>query len=210
MNDLEKDLLIKSKNGNTNAFAKLVETYQKKVFNIAFRMLGNYNDAADLSQEVFIKVFKSLKSFKEQAMFSTWIYRITSNACLDELRKRKNIKFIYIDEEIKTEDGEVQKQIAFNGPSPEESYETKEIKEAVSEAIHSLSEEHRLIIILRDIQGFSYDEISRIIKIPEGTVKSRINRARQALRNILSSKRELWAANFVKRIERRDDHERLL
>lgn len=198
MIDDEKNLLTKAKNNDIDAFEKLIEIYQKKVFNIAFRMMGNYEDANDAAQEVFIRVFRSLESFKEQSAFSTWIYRITTNVCLDELRKKKNKKLIYIDEEIKNEDGEVKRQIESDEPTPEILAEKNEIKKFINEAINSLSEEHKLVIVLRDIQGFSYNEIASITKTPEGTVKSRINRARQALKEILVLKKELLSEEFVK------------
>lgn len=198
MIDDEKNLLTKAKNNDIDAFEKLIEAYQKKVFNIAFRILGNYDDANDAAQEVFIRVYRSLNSFKEQSTFSTWIYRITTNVCLDELRKRKNNKLVYIDEEIKNEDGEMKRQIESDEPSPDIIAEKNELKRQINEAINDLTDEHKLVIVLRDIQGFSYSEIADITKIPEGTVKSRINRARQSLREIIVNKKELLNEEFVK------------
>lgn len=198
MSENERLLVEKSKSGDIGAFEQLVENYQKKVFNIALRMIGNYDDAGDLTQEVFIRVFKSIKSFKEQSSFSTWLYRITTNVCLDELRKRKNKKVISLDEELKLDDSEVKRQIESDDPSPEETAEKEELKKIIKKAINDLTEEHRVVIVLRDIQGFSYEEISRIINCPEGTVKSRINRARQALKELLKSKRELLSGDYVK------------
>ena len=198
MSDNEKYLLERAKSGEVEAFERLIEGYQKKVFNIALRMIGNYDDASELAQEVFIKVYKSIRSFKEESSFSTWIYKITSNVCLDEIRKRKNKKVVYLDDDVKLEDGEVRHQIEDDSPSPEALLERKEIKRVVKEAIQSLSEEHRLVIVMRDLQGMSYEEIGKIVKCPEGTVKSRINRARQALKEILKRKRELLNEEYVK------------
>jgi len=198
MSESEKHLLERAKKGDIAAFELLVEGYQKKAFNIAYRMLGNYDDANDLVQETFIRIFKSIKNFKEQSSFSTWVYRITTNVCLDELRKRKNKNFVSIDEDIKLDDSDVKRQIESDAPTPEETLERKEIKKIVGDAIGELSEEHRLVVVLRDIQGFSYEEIARITKCPEGTVKSRINRARQALKEVLKTKRELFAGDYVK------------
>ncbi len=198
MSDNERILLEKSKKGDVEAFEQLIESYQKKIFNIAFRMTGNYNDAGELTQEVLVRVFRSIKSFREEASLSTWIYRITTNTCLDELRKRKNKKVISLEEEIKTEDGELRRQIVDAAPSPEELAERNEIKRCVDAAVRQLPDEQRTMIILRDIQGFSYDEISRILKCPQGTVKSRISRARLALRDILKNSGELFNASFVK------------
>lgn len=198
MSDREKLLLDKAKTGDVTAFEELIEGYQRKIFNIALRIVGNYDDANDLAQEVLIRIYKSIGNFKEQSSFSTWIYRITTNVCLDDIRKRKNRKVISLDEEIRVEDGEMQRQIVSNDPLPEDTAERGELRELVNGAIRSLSEEHRLVIVLRDLQGFSYEEIARILKCPEGTIKSRINRARQALKNVLQSKRELLFEDYVK------------
>ncbi|HOJ11975.1 MAG TPA: sigma-70 family RNA polymerase sigma factor [Clostridiales bacterium] len=199
MENNEKVLIEKSQNGDIEAFEKLIEAYQRKVFNIALGMFGNYEDASDMAQEVFIRIFKSIKSFKGQSLFSTWLYRITTNVCLDELRKRKNKNVISIDEEIHLDDGEgVVRQIIDESPSPDVIAEKKELKKVVNDAILELSAEHKEVIILRDIQGFSYDEIAEIIKCPQGTVKSRINRARNILKEILKNKKELWDKEYVK------------
>jgi RNA polymerase sigma-70 factor (ECF subfamily) len=197
MIDHEKTLLEKARQGDAEAFEKLIEAYQKKVFNIALRMLGNYDDACDIAQEVFIRAFKSIKDFREQAMFSTWIYKIATNACLDELRRRKNRVFISIDEEVKLEEGDLKRQIEDDKPSPDIEVEQNEMREEINKAISELSEEHRVVIVLRDIQGFTYEEIAKITKCPEGTVKSRINRARQALKEILKPRMELLNEEFV-------------
>jgi RNA polymerase sigma-70 factor (ECF subfamily) len=194
----ENDLVKKAKNGDVEAFERLVEGYQKKVFNIAYRMLGNYDDASELAQEALIKIYKSLKSFKEESQLSTWIYRITTNVCLDELRKRKNKAVVYIDEKIRSEDDEITRQVEDKQPTPEQRAEQNEVKKAINNAIQSLSQDYKIVIILRDIQGLSYDEIAEILKCPTGTVKSRINRARQSLKELLLRKKELFDTDFVK------------
>ncbi|HEX3030181.1 MAG TPA: sigma-70 family RNA polymerase sigma factor [Clostridia bacterium] len=198
MSENEKALLKKAKDGDVEAFESLVERYQKKVYNIALRITGNSEDAAEIAQEALIRVFRSLKNFKEESSFSTWIFRITTNLCLDEIRKRKNKQVVYINDEIKLDDGEVKIQIEDKSPGPEEKAQTNEVRRIVNDAIQSLSEEHRTIIVLRDIEGFSYEEIARIVKCPEGTVKSRINRARQSLKDILKKKKELISEYYVK------------
>jgi len=200
MNENEKHLLESAKKGDIEAFEKLIETHEKKVFNIALRMMGNSEDAKDMAQETFIRVYRSLGDFKEQSSLSTWIYRITTNICLDELRKRKNKKVLYIDDNIKSDDGEIKRDIVSDDLTPEEKVERDEIKRMLNSAINDLSDEHRTVIILRDIQGFSYKEISDITNCPEGTVKSRICRARQALKEILVSKRELFKDRYVKEL----------
>lgn len=198
MADNDKILLEKAKSGDINAFEKLVEAYQRKVYNIAFRMIGSPDDAYDLAQEVLIRIYKSIGGFKEQSSFSTWVYRITTNVCLDEIRKRKLKRTVSLDQDIKLDDSEVKREIESDDPPPDELAAKKEIKRTVTEAIGLLNEEHRTVIVLRDIQGFSYEEIAKIINCPEGTVKSRINRARQALKIILEKKRELIEEYYVK------------
>jgi RNA polymerase sigma-70 factor (ECF subfamily) len=198
MSTSEQILLERSKAGDIAAFEMLVEAYQKKIFNLAFRMIGNYDDAGDLAQEALIRVYKSIAGFKAQSSFSTWIYRITTNVCLDEIRKRKNKKVLSLDEEIHVEDGEMQRQIESDDPLPEEVFEREELRQIVGDAIASLPEEQRTVLTLRDLQGLSYEEIADILDCPGGTVKSRINRARQALKNALLTKRELLDEEYVK------------
>lgn len=194
-----EDILIKkSGKGDVKAFGELIEAYENKVFNIALGILKNYDDANDMAQEAFIRIFKSIKSFKGESAFSTWIYRITVNVCLDEFRKRKNKKTFSIDEDIRFGDSEITREIIDDSPSPDTIVEKNELKKVVHDAISELSEEHQTVIVLRDIQGFSYEEISEMTKTPQGTVKSRISRARNALKDILKNKKELNDIYFVK------------
>lgn len=194
----ESFLIKKAARGDVESFEKLIEAHQKKVFNIALGMLKNPADAEDIAQDVFIKVYKSLKNFKGQSSFSTWLYRVTTNTCLDELRRRKTRQTFSIDEEIVTQEGEVSKQVVDDSPSPDEILEKNELKRNISHAISKLAKEHRTVIVLRDMQGFSYEEIANILQLPLGTVKSRINRARLTLKDILKADRELYGLDFVK------------
>jgi RNA polymerase sigma-70 factor (ECF subfamily) len=170
--------------GNDKAFEEIVNRYQKRIFSLCYRMCSNEQDALDLSQEVFLRVYHSLKSFKGSSSFSTWVYRIASNICIDHLRKEKKIKVVSLTPA--TEDDDTP---SFDLPddtySPEESYRKKELAEAISGALTRLSPDHRRIIVLRDINQLSYDEISEILDLEPGTVKSRIFRARDQLRKIL-------------------------
>jgi len=111
MSSSEKELIKRAKKGDVEAFEQLIEGCQKKVFNIALRMLGNYDDASELAQEVFLKAYKSIKNFKGDSLFNTWIYKVTTNACLDEIRKRKNKKVVYLDEDIELGGNEIKRQI---------------------------------------------------------------------------------------------------
>ena len=198
MNDIDKRLIVKSQNGDITAFEKLIESYQKKVFNIALGIIGNYDDASELAQEVFIKIYKSINSFKGDSSFSTWIYRITTNVCLDEIRKRKKAYTVSLDEDIELKEGNVNRQIADERYTPHENFERKEINKVLRDSIAKLPEDQKIAVVLRDIQGFSYDEIAKYTNCSLGTVKSRINRARQNLRSIINENRELFDNNYVK------------
>lgn len=187
----ENDIIKKCKDGNREAFNKLVEKYQSQVVNIAYGMLSDKEDAYDATQEVFIRVYKSIGSFKEKSSFSTWLYRITANICSDILRKRqKTTNTISINQVYDDENKEI--DIKDESPMPEEMAEITERQRAVRQAIRELSDEYRAVITLCDIEGMTYDEISQVLGLPSGTVKSRINRARNSLRKILSKKRELF------------------
>ncbi len=198
MGQNEQYLLKKAKAGDVAAFEELVESYQKKMFNLAYRIVGNPDDAADMVQEALIRIFRSIVKFKEQSSFSTWIYRITTNVCLDELRRRKSKKEFSLDQEIHGEEGDMQRQIKSDDILPDAAAEREELRGVVNDAINSLPEDQRIVISLRDIQGLSYNEISQVLDCPEGTVKSRINRARNALKNILSDRRELFSEESVR------------
>jgi RNA polymerase sigma-70 factor (ECF subfamily) len=198
MGQNEQELLKRAKAGDVAAFEELVEGYQKKLFSLAYRIVGNPEDAADMVQEALIRIFRSIAKFKEQSSFSTWIYRITTNVCLDELRKRKNKKEFSLDQEIHGEDGDMKRQIRSDEMLPDDLAEQEELRDIVNNAINSLPEDQRIVISLRDIQGLTYSEISQVLNCPEGTVKSRINRARNALKNVLSDKRELFFEEYVR------------
>lgn len=191
MNDETGILLKLAKEGDAGAFEKLISMHQKTVYNMAFRMLGNREDAYDAAQDVFIRVYKALPGFRQESMFSTWIYRITKNVCLDIIRKNKKQNTVSIDREVDYGDGPLTMQIEDTGPSPDETAERNELVKKVREGIAKLPEQHRIIIVMRDMQNLSYEEIAKILKCPEGTVKSRINRARNALRNLIEHGKEL-------------------
>jgi RNA polymerase sigma-70 factor (ECF subfamily) len=200
----EKLLIDKAKAGDIQSFEMLVEKHQKRIFNIALRVIGNHADAADLAQNALIRIYKSIGNFKEESSLSTWIYRITMNVCFDELRRRKNRKLISIEQEIQLDDGDVKRQLESESPQPSEAAEKKELKSIVRNAIEQLSDEHKEVIILRDLQAFSYDEIASILDLPVGTVKSRINRARSALKKILTENKELLSEYYVKQLRKED------
>lgn len=180
----EKELIKKAKAGDESSFESLILGCQSRAFNIAIRYLKNEEDAMDALQESFIKIFRHLNSFKEDSRFDTWVYRIVVNTCNDMLRKNSNQKIT--DSIFKTEDErETIIEIPDISGSPEEVFDKKEKTEHIKACLDKLNQEQKEIIILRDVHGFSYDEISEILECSIGTVKSRINRSRLRLREIL-------------------------
>ena len=172
--------------GNANAFEDLVLEYQKQVYHIALKMTGNEEDAFDLSQETFLKAFRALPTFRGEAGFGSWLYRMEANLCIDFLRKRKRRnagQIVSLDEE-----GEDRRPMELPDLSyePQSALEKKELREKVQMGLRRLPDEQRLILVLRDVEGFSYQEISDALKIELGTVKSRIYRARAHLARLLT------------------------
>lgn len=166
--------------GDINAYELLVKEYEKNVYNLALRMVGNSDDAADMSQEAFIKAYNSLTSFRGDSKFSVWLYRIVSNVCLDYLRSRGRRQTVSLSTE--NDDGEdVEIDIADETQSPERLLDRRLTRDAVRRGLAALPPEHRQILLLREIQGLSYDEIADALGIEAGTVKSRIFRARKKL-----------------------------
>ncbi|MGD2245950.1 MAG: sigma-70 family RNA polymerase sigma factor [Candidatus Aminicenantes bacterium] len=177
----EKELIRLSKDGDEDAFASLVKKYRTKVFNLAFSLTHDRDTADDLAQEAFIKAYYALPRFQLRSGFGTWLYRITVNHIRDFLRKTGRVKKLPFDEikesSILQEDDMMKKE--------KESTE-KQRRKVVRETIRTLPEKHQVILSLRDIQGLSYEEISRVLKISPGTVDSRLHRARKLLRKKLA------------------------
>lgn len=179
----EKELIRQAKSGNLKAYEEIIGLYEKKVFSTIYYMVKNDNEVEDIAQEVFIKIYKNLGNFKEESSLYTWIYRITVNVCIDEFKKRK--KVVYLDEKIDTKDGEVELQLSDDSKSPTDIAEDNDLKDKLEKCIKKLPESQRMMIILRDIKGFTYMEIAEIMKMNLGTVKSKINRARASLKELL-------------------------
>lgn len=170
--------------GDVNAFETLVKEYEKNVYNLALRMTGNSEDAADMSQEAFIKAYNSLSSFRGDSKFSVWLYRIVSNVCLDYLRSRTRKPTVSLATE--NDDGEeVELDIADESQSPELLLDRSLTRDAVRRGLAALPPDHREILLLREIQGLSYEEIAAALGLEAGTVKSRIFRARKKLCSFL-------------------------
>ena len=185
---VQKEVIESCKAGDEKAFAEIVLHYQKKVFNIAYRMLGNLEEAKDLAQEVFISVFESIKDLKEEIKFDAWLTQITLNHCRNRwkyLKRRQYFNSDSLDDPIETEDGNMPKAIADPSENPEALYEKKMVQQFVQSGLLKLKEDQRELLVLRDLQGFSYEEMGELLGLPEGTIKSKLHRARMDLKEAL-------------------------
>lgn len=181
----EQELITRAKQGDQDAFAQLVEANQNKIYSLAYRMAGNPEDAADLAQEAFLRAWRTLPSFQGDSSFSTWLYRLTSNLCIDFLRREKRRKTSVTVTSLDDEESAAPTDVPDHRFNPEDELERKELRDAVGQALLKLSDEHRQVLILRELDDLSYAEIAERLELSEGTVKSRIARARLSLRNIL-------------------------
>lgn len=176
----EKTIVEKAKNGDERAFEALVTQYERLVYAVALKLLGNEHDAQDAAQETFIKLYRNLPSFRGESKFSVWLYRLANNVCIDILRK-KSVPTVSLSED---EDGG-RLNIPDGRFSPENELEKKQLRQAVDRALKSLPEPYRQALVLREMAGRSYEEIAQVLDIDIGTVKSRIFRARRRLCAIL-------------------------
>ena len=186
--DEDHEFVSLSKRGDIDAFEILVRKYQKKMFNFAYRMVGSYDEACEIVQDTFVSAYRNLKRFEGKALFSTWLYTIAINLSKNRMRKIRTQLYheqLSIHDPVQTNNGEMQREFASKEPSVLERLERRDIQEEVQKCISALDPEFREVLILKDIQGFSYDEISGMLTIPEGTVKSRLFRARDAIKDCL-------------------------
>lgn len=190
----ERELIRRAKKGDSDAFRLLVEEYQTAVYRLALRMCGE-SGAEDAAQEAFVAAWRGLPRFRGECRFSTWLYRLTTNAAIDYLRR----------EQKQRTDGDLDDlPLADDSPSPQEQAERSETQQRVRKALAALSEEHRQILLLRYMQELDYGEIAQALHISEGTVKSRINRAKARLRELLAQEGNLFPTDSVKETERRE------
>lgn len=171
-----------AQSGDRDAFAWLLERYEKQVYHQCLRMVGNSEDAADLTQEAFLKVWQGLPTFQGDSSFSTWLFRLTGNVCIDFIRREKKRRG---DVSLDEEERDFSAALTDPSPTPQRALEEKELHRAVCKGLEQLSEEHRQVLVLREINGLSYEEIAHILDLSAGTVKSRIARARLSLAKFL-------------------------
>jgi len=183
-----REVIESCKAGDEKAFEEIVLHSQRKVFNIAYRMLGNLEEAKDLAQEVFISVFDSIKDLREEAKFDAWLTQITLNHCRNRwkyLKRRQYFNSDSLDDPVETEDGDMPRAVCDPSDNPEILYEKKMIQQLIQRGLQKLKEDQRELLVLRDLQGFSYEEMSELLALPAGTVKSKLHRARVDLKRVL-------------------------
>ncbi|MGH7771942.1 MAG: RNA polymerase sigma factor [Candidatus Binatia bacterium] len=188
--DPDKDLIHKIQGGDQSSFNQLVVKYRNRVMGVATRMLGDPAEAEDLAQDVFVKVYHALGGFKGEALFSTWLYRITANSCLNHRRRRKR------EDQVTGGVDDPEPIFADGGANPHALLERKELKSFLERAIRALPEEQRMVLILRDIEGLSYEEIAGSLGLELGTVRSRLHRGRLAVQ---ANIRETFSLDFDNR-----------
>ncbi len=190
--DTDQLNLKRAARGDERAFEELIRPYTDVTYRLCLRMMGNEQDAADMAQEALVRAWRSLSTYKGQSRFSTWLYRVTSNVCLDELRKRRNDHSESIQEMRKSGFEPVDPQ-----ETPEKALDRQELRRTLESAIASLGPEQRAALVLRDVQGLPYEQIAEILGLNLNTVKSRISRSRAALRRVLEQEAELSAKKRV-------------
>jgi RNA polymerase sigma factor (sigma-70 family) len=180
-----QDSVQRALNGDESAYKILLTRYERGIYNMIFQMVKNREETEDLVQETFIKAFNALDSYNQQFAFSTWLYKIAFNNCIDSIRKRK-LRTLPLDKPIDTKEGQVQQDIRDDTSSPEKQMLYAEKTRQIHEAIDHLPDKYRRVIMLRHQEERSYEEISEMMKIPIGTVKARIFRAREMLKRCLN------------------------
>lgn len=187
MKDQEK-IIARARRGDADAFEQLVAAYRDQVFRLALRMCGSEADADEVAQEAFLSAWKALPNFRGESQFSTWLYQLTTHAAIDLMRREKR--------QIAADDI-TEVSAADPAPSPQQQAEQSEQREIVRDAILQLAPEQREVVVLRFMEELSYEEIGAVLKLPSGTVKSRLNRAKAQLKEILSKSGNLFGAGSV-------------
>lgn len=188
----EAALIAQAQGGDLAAFDQLVLQHQQAVFAVAVRMLGDRDEAQDVAQDVFVRAYRGFNAFRGEAKLSTWLISITMNLCRNRRRwwaRRKRVIVASLDDPIETQEGTLAHETPDPGPTPARAAEHNEQRQQLMAVLQLLPETDRTVIVLRDIQGYAYEEIAQILGCRLGTVKSRINRARLQLRALLDGTR---------------------
>ncbi len=200
---LEKKLIEQAKQGSNEAFEKLILQYEKSIYGVCLKLLKDEQLAFDAAQEVCVKIWKQLKQFEGNAKLSTWIYRVATNQCLDMIRKNKKQETyaLYQTNKETGEEWELEENDVHYDPV-QEHIQQLEMKDIVAVALEEVKEDYKKILILRDMEGYSYEEIAQRLTLSIGTVKSRLSRARQAVKTILCQDKEPYRSFFRQKNKR--------
>ncbi|MDF2628976.1 MAG: polymerase ECF-type sigma factor [Symbiobacteriaceae bacterium] len=181
----DETLVRRAQKGDQAALSELITRYERKTYNLAYRLMGNHADASDAAQEALVRVYTRLPNFRGDSAFSTWLFRVVTNTCLDELRRRGRLRHQSLDNPLPAEEGALPRQTTDESDGPIERAERREVQAAVQRAINRLPDEYRAVVVMRDLQDLTYHEIAAVLGTSLGTIKSRLHRARQALRLII-------------------------
>lgn len=187
MDNIRK-LVKKAQDNDLSAFEELVRLFQNRIYSLCVRLSGNHADAQDLAQESFIRAYRALDSFRNESDFGTWLHRITVNVWLNFRRKNSGHQaVVYLDDPYVGEyGGEIRREVEAGEGNPLQELEDKEFRGLIRAALDSLSDEQRAVLVLREIEGYSYEEVSRLLGCSLGTVKSRLSRAREVMRRTMT------------------------
>jgi RNA polymerase sigma-70 factor (ECF subfamily) len=186
--DPDRELVRRALRGDQGAFEQLVITHQKRTFNVSYRILGDYDEALDLTQEVFVQAYRALGQFREEARFGQWLLAITVNLCRNRLtrwKRRSRSRHDSLSDPIGDEDSGLRRELPDPGPTSLERLEARQLEEMVREEMAQLDEEYRTVLVLRELQDVAYEDMARILELPVGTVKSRLHRGRAELQGRL-------------------------
>jgi len=187
--DPDTEAVRLARGGDQGAFERIVVGHQRRIFNVAHRILGDHDEALELTQEVFIQAHRSLGQFRGEARFGSWLLAIAVNQCRNRLKlwkRRARSKHDSLSAPVGEEDSGLRRELPDPGPSAVEALEGRQLEELVRAQLQNVDEEYRTVLVLRDVQGVPYDEIARVLGIPIGTVKSRLHRGRTELRALIS------------------------
>ena len=189
--DVDRVIVARCQGGDVQAFGSLVEKYQKKMLNTAYRMIGDYQEACEVTQESFLSAYRGIKKFRGEAAFATWLTGIVLNQArnrLKQMKTRSRYESVSLDVPVESPEGMITREVASEDCSASEQLEKKDTARMIQDCLNDLDPEFREVVVLREIQGYSYDEIRGILDLPEGTVKSRLFRAREILKGILKKR----------------------
>ncbi len=186
--DDDADLVASSQKGDLDAFESLVRKHQKRMLNIAFRLVGDYEEACEVVQDAFVSAYRNIKTFRGESKFTTWLTTITVNLSknrLKQVKSRQSREAFSINAPVQTDEGEITVDPPSSEPSALDRLEKRDIRNRVQDCIKALDSDFREVLVLRDMQEFSYDEIASVLRMREGTVKSRLFRAREMVKDCL-------------------------